>query len=212
MPQAYIHAVRTHLPEATMVVFHRFHVVKLMNDKLSSIRRSVQRRAEEEAKEALKGSRWLLLKDPGNLKEDRDEAKRLEAALELNAPLAAAYYLKEDLRQLWSQSDKETASSFLDGWIERARATGIRQLITMSNTLSLHRKGLLAYYDVPISTGPLEGTNNKIKTLQRTSNAPRRPDTSLTDVVHIRSSAFEARSTARDHSLRRSSAWTHFLT
>ena len=168
MSQAYISAVRTHLPEATLV-FDRFHVVKLMNDKLTSIRRSVQRRAEEEAKEALKGSRWLLLKDPADLKEDRDEAKRLEAALELNAPLAAAYYLKEDLRQLWSQSDKETASSFLDGWIERARATGIRQLITMSNTLSLHRQGLLAYYDFPISTGPLEGTNNKIKTLQRTA-------------------------------------------
>jgi transposase len=86
MSQAYIRAVRTHLPEA-MVVFDRFHMVKLMTDKLT---RSVQRRAEEEAKEALKGSRWLLLKDPANLKEDRDEAKRLEAALELNAPLAAA--------------------------------------------------------------------------------------------------------------------------
>lgn len=36
----------------------------------------------------------------------------------------------------------------------------------MTNTLSLHREGLLAYYDVPISTGPLEGTNTKIKLLQ----------------------------------------------
>lgn len=27
--------------------------------------------------------------------------------------------------------------------------------------------GLLNYYDHPISTGPLEGTNNKIKTLQK---------------------------------------------
>jgi hypothetical protein len=27
--------------------------------------------------------------------------------------------------------------------------------------------GILAYYDQPISTGPLEGTNNKIKTMQR---------------------------------------------
>lgn len=168
MSQAYIHAVRTHLPEAT-VVFDRFHVVKLMNDKLSSLRRSVQRRAESEAKDVLKGSRWLLLKDPRNLKEDRNETGRLKAALELNAPLAAAYYLKEDLRQLWSQPNKQAASSFLEGWIERARATGNRQLITMSNTLSLHRQGLLAYYDVAISTGPLEGTNNKIKTLQRTA-------------------------------------------
>jgi transposase len=168
MSQAYINAVRTHLPEAT-VVFDRFHVVKLMNDKLSSLRRSLQRQAETEAKDVLKGSRWLLLKDPRNLKEDRNETGRLKAALELNAPLAAAYYLKEDLRQLWSQPDKRAASSFLDGWISRARATGIRQLITMSNTLSLHRRGLLAYYDVAISTGPLEGTNNKIKTLQRTA-------------------------------------------
>ena len=28
-------------------------------------------------------------------------------------------------------------------------------------------RGLLAYYDYPISTGPLEGTNNKIKTMKR---------------------------------------------
>jgi transposase len=31
----------------------------------------------------------------------------------------------------------------------------------------MHRRGILAYYDYPISTGPLEGTNNKIKTLQK---------------------------------------------
>ena len=30
-----------------------------------------------------------------------------------------------------------------------------------------HRRGILAYYDCRISTGPLEGTNNKIKTMQR---------------------------------------------
>jgi hypothetical protein len=33
--------------------------------------------------------------------------------------------------------------------------------------LAVHRRGILAYYDYPISTGPLEGTNNKIRTLQR---------------------------------------------
>lgn len=40
-------------------------------------------------------------------------------------------------------------------------------MVKLSNTLSFYRAGILAYYDVPISTGPLEGTNNKIKTLQR---------------------------------------------
>ena len=36
-----------------------------------------------------------------------------------------------------------------------------------ADTLDNHREGILAYYDFPISTGPLEGTNNKIKTLQK---------------------------------------------
>lgn len=175
MSQAYINAVRSHLPEATLV-FDHFHVVKLMNDKLAALRRTLQRQADDEEKAVLKGTRWLLLKNPVNLSSEHDEADRLKAALELNAPLAAAYYLKEDLRQLWSQPDKAHAARHLDGWIERARATGLRQLITMSNTLSLHRDGVLAYYDVPISTGPLEGTNNKIKTLQRQAYGYRDPE------------------------------------
>jgi transposase len=166
MSQAYINAVRSNLPTVTLV-FDHFHVVKLMNDKLSDLRRDLQRQAVSQEKEVLKGTRWLLLKAPKKLDETKGEVERLEAALALNAPLAAAYYLKEDLRQLWSQPDKECATAFLEGWIERARATGVRQLVQMSNTLSVHRVGLLAYYDVPISTGPLEGTNNKIKTLQR---------------------------------------------
>lgn len=42
-------------------------------------------------------------------------------------------------------------------------------LIKFSNTLSVYRTGILSYYDYPISTAPLEGTNNKIKTMQRQS-------------------------------------------
>jgi transposase len=40
-------------------------------------------------------------------------------------------------------------------------------LIQFAKTLRFHAWGILAFYDHPISTGPLEGTNNKIKTMQR---------------------------------------------
>ena len=36
----------------------------------------------------------------------------------------------------------------------------------MAKTLAAHRSGLLAYYDARITSGPMEGTNNKIKVLQ----------------------------------------------
>jgi transposase len=42
-------------------------------------------------------------------------------------------------------------------------------LKNFGNTSAAHASGILNYYDHPISTGPLEGTNNKIKTLQRQS-------------------------------------------
>ena len=75
--------------------------------------------------------------------------------------------MKEDLRLLWSLPDKPSAEAHLRTWIARAEASGIRILKDFANTLRAHRRGILAYYDHRISTGPLEGTNNKIKTMQR---------------------------------------------
>jgi transposase len=167
MSQAYIAGVRSNLPHAT-IVFDHFHVIKLMNEKLTELRRDLYREATDLLqKQVLKGTRWLLLKNPENLQDHRNERARLEEALNLNKPLAIAYYLKEDLRLLWSLPDKATAAAHLEDWIARAEASGIRILKDFAKTLSAHRQGILAYYDHRISTGPLEGTNNKIKTLQR---------------------------------------------
>jgi transposase len=169
MSRAYIAAVEKHLPDAA-IVFDHFHVIKLMNEKLTALRRDLYRQATDDLhKEVLKGTRWLLLKNPENLCDERQERQRLEDALQLNQPLATAYYLKEELRQFWEQPHKTAARNFLTSWYTRAMDSGIRQLQDMARTLLAHTHGLLAYYDYPISTGPLEGTNNKIKTLQRQS-------------------------------------------
>jgi transposase len=167
LSSAYIRAVRDNLPRAVHV-FDHFHVIKLFNDKLSAFRRELYHQASsDEDRKILKGTRWLLLKNPENLDEDRDELQRLEEALRLNKPLAIAYYLKEDLRQIWSQRDKRTARRVLRDWLARARASGIRMLVQFAATLEEHQEGVLNYYDYRISTGPLEGTNNKIKTMKR---------------------------------------------
>jgi transposase len=167
MGPAYVAAVQDALPKA-QIVFDRFHVVKLLGDKLSDLRRQVQREAEEKLhKQVLKGTRWLLLKNPERLNDERNERERLEEALRINKPLATAYYLKEELRRFWAQASKAEARRFLRDWIRRAWGSGIPVLATFARTLASHRQGLLAWYDHPISTGPLEGTNNKIKTLQR---------------------------------------------
>jgi len=167
MSKAYIRAVRDHLPKAVHV-FDHFHVLKLFNEKLTAFRRELYRELTDEGqRQILKGTRWLLLKNPENLDLLRNEQQRLEDALALNTPLTVAYYLKEDLRQIWQQKDKATARLVFQDWIRRADVSGIRMLQQFARTLEEHRHGILAYYDYRISTGPLEGINNKIKTMKR---------------------------------------------
>jgi len=167
MSPAYIQAIRENLSTAVHV-FDHFHVIKLFNEKLSAFRRVLHNEATGPmAKKVLKGTRWLLLKNPENLDPKRNERQRLEEALRLNQPLATVYYMKEDLRQIWAQPDKATAARVLDDWIRRAEASCISMLQKFAGTLAAYRSGILNYYDYRISTGPLEGTNNKIQTMKR---------------------------------------------
>lgn len=178
MAGGYVAAVMKHL-WPTRLVFDRFHVMKLMNEKLSQLRRDLYRELKDvQQRDVLKGVRWLLVKNPENLKQTArvQERSRLDEALKLNEPLAQAYYLKDELRLFWQQSSKTAAAKFLDDWCRRAEATGTKVLRTMSHTLRGHREGLLNWYDHPISTSPLEGTNNKIGLLQRRAYGYRRYD------------------------------------
>ena len=55
----------------------------------------------------------------------------------------------------------------LDAWLSAARSSPIPELVKAADTVESHRDGILAYFDKPISTGPVKGINNKIKTLKR---------------------------------------------
>lgn len=168
MSPAYIKAARENL-KTTVIVFDHFHVIKLFNKKLSNFRRQLFNNTDNQVqKSVIKGTRWLLLTAKENLDEEKGQLDRLKQALEINRPLATVYYMKEDLRQVWNWTDKKTAEWHLRSWIEMANTSGITMLTKFAKTLEKHFEGILAYFDFDcLSTGPLEGTNNKIKTMQR---------------------------------------------
>jgi transposase len=163
---AFIASVLENAPGSTLV-FDHFHVVKLMNDTLDEIRRSLYRQEKDlNKRKVIKGTRWLLLCN-GKDMDDQKFKSRLENALKLNEPLMKAYYLKESLQEIWTQINKEKAEEVLDKWLEQAYDAKIPRLTTFANTLKAHRWGILAWYDYHISTAKLEGINNKIKTMKR---------------------------------------------
>ena len=70
---------------------------------------------------------------------------------------------------VWEQDEYDEAEGMLKEWIEFAESLDIKEMRAFAKTLRRHAIGILAYYDCEITTGPLEGINNKIKTLKRQS-------------------------------------------
>ena len=163
---AFIGSVLENCPDA-IHVFDHFHVVKLMNDKLDDIRR-IQYNMEKDInkRKVLKGTRYLLLCNGADIY-DAKYKTRLENALAMNEPLSKAYYLKEQLREIWLQVRKEEAEKVLTEWVEQAKESHIPQLQKMAMTILAYKRGILAWYDCHISTGKVEGINNKIKVMKR---------------------------------------------
>jgi transposase len=165
MSQAYASAVARHLPEA-LIVLDRFHVMKLMNEKLDDLRRELVRQAQsEDAKVAIKGTRWLLLYRRDNLPQSK--ARQLQEALERNRPLATAYLLKEELALAWEAESWEAMADYFCAWCEKAIASGIDQLVSVAQSLTDHAEGLLTYSTTGMTSGRMEGINRKIKTMLR---------------------------------------------
>lgn len=163
---AFISSVYEHCPNAVHV-FDHFHVVKLMNEKLDDIRR-VQYNMEKDInkRKVLKGTRYLLLSNGEDIF-DKEYKTRLDNALDMNKPLSQAYYLKEQLREFWTQVNKEEAEKAMLDWVSQAKESKVPQLMKMAATIMAHRTGILAWYDCHISTGKVEGINNKIKVMKR---------------------------------------------
>lgn len=166
MSAAYILAVKENASEA-IHVYDKFHVVQLVNEAVDKVRRSVwNQETDLEKRKLIKGTRWMLLSK--NLdKYDEAARNRFENILQTNEPLFKAYYLKEDLCQIWMQKDKKAGEGQLKYWCERAQESKLPAMVKAANSLLAKRTGILAWYDCKVTNAILEGTNNKVKVIKR---------------------------------------------
>lgn len=164
MNTGYIRAVQQCLPEVA-VVFDHYHVSALINKAIDELRREQQSQLDEEGKKTLKGSRFLLLANYEKLLDEKQG--RLNTLLQANSSLFTMHTMKEQFRDFWEKPSLIGASKFLDAWCIDAQNSGIKQLTKLAKTLKSYSYGLLNYFLHKISCGPIEGINNKIKTLKR---------------------------------------------
>ena len=168
MSAAFEQEVRAQCPKAE-VVFDLFHVVaKYGREVIDRVRvdEANRLRGDKAARQVVKGSRWLLLRNRENLSRSRD-AVRLDELLAANRALMTVYVLKEDLKRLWAYRHTGYACGFWASWLRRALSSGLEPLKRFARRLRPYIRGILAHCRYPLHTSLLEGINNRIKVIKR---------------------------------------------
>lgn len=164
MWEPYINSIRKWCLGAD-IVFDLFHVVKAFNKVIDDIRNEEFRKADQEGRQLLKGSKYLLLRRPENLK--RKQRVRLKDILAVNERLNIVYWMKDLLRHIWDYQRRGWAESAIEGWCLAAEDDGHPALRRFARRLQTFKYGILNHCDHPIHTSKIEGVNNKIKVIKR---------------------------------------------
>jgi transposase len=151
-------------------VLDRFHIAMHMNKAIDEVR--AQETRDLKAKgfaPILTHSRWCLLKRPENLTAKQEI--KLSDLLRYNLKAIRSYLLKEDFQFFWDYVSPHWAGIFLDRWCRRAIKSRIKPMQKVARMISSHRELLLNWFRAKktISSGVIEGFNNKLKLNTRKS-------------------------------------------
>lgn len=169
MYEGYTGAVEEVLPQASIVV-DRFHVAKAYRECADQLRKEVQRELKAELSEteyeALKGTMWLFRRDPQDL--EKEESERLGLLFECAPDLKQAYDLREELTAIFEAGhSKESGKAAIEDWQDRVRESGLRCFDSFLTTLGNWMNEITNYFVSRLTSGFVEGFNNKIKVLKR---------------------------------------------
>lgn len=179
------------------IVFDRFHIVKNFNEKvIAEVRKDIQKElaanGQEEKARQLKGSKYLLMASQKTLesKDKRGEnktvlraentlfglkpviaktgyVKRYKELIQSNSLLFACDLVKEQLIEAFSCKDEITMADQVTKIIDTCRGTRNNHFEWFARLLENHFEGIISHATYRISSGKIEGINNKIKTVRR---------------------------------------------
>ena len=160
MNGAYMGAISTHCPNATLVL-DRFHVVKHLNAVVDEVRKQQWREARGEHRKAIKGMRWLLYRHSSTRSAEQTAA--LQALERSNRRIYRAWRLKDEFEQLWQYKARWAANRFLKRWTTSALRSRLEPLRKFVATVRRHQEAIVAYCDTRLTNAIGEGLNRIAK-------------------------------------------------
>jgi transposase len=164
--EGYINAVHEVFGKEMRVTIDRFHVMKQFQERLTQARREIQRKLPKEEAKALKGSRWLWVKNAENL--SKQEQERLQELKEKFPELEELAQARENLRSIFEDRGVQSAQEGkkrLQGWMKEVEKLGLKALKEFSRTLTRWLDGIANYFATRSSNGRTEGFNHGLRSI-----------------------------------------------
>jgi transposase len=100
-----------------------------------------------------------------------DRTPSVTELLKYNLRSVRAHLLREDFQQFWEYVSPGWAGKFLDEWCTRTMRSQLEPMKKVARTLRNHRELLLNWFRAKgaLSSGVVEGFNNKVKLTTRKS-------------------------------------------
>ncbi len=155
MSPAFIKGTAESLPNAH-VTFDRFHAMKIVNQAVDRVRR-----AEQKVQHALKGTRYIWLRNPANL--SQRQSATLASLPTRNLKTARAYRIKLAFQDLYSEETTEQAADYLKRWYFWASHSRLAPVIEAAQTIKMHWHGILRWFNSKIANGLIEGINSLVQ-------------------------------------------------
>jgi len=174
MWEGYVNAVKEFAvahPEVSIeVVVDRYHVAKNYREYVDKVRKRECRRLKKELSETeyeeIKGVMWTVRKNNENL--TSDERKKLNRVFEYSPELKLAYTFREELTAIFEMRlTKEEAKKRLLKWADKVRHSVLTCFDQFLKTLDNWLDEIVNYFVNRLSSGFVEGLNNKVKTIKR---------------------------------------------
>ena len=181
MSQAYIGAIETHCPNATLVL-DRFHIVKSLNEAVDEVRKEQWREATEANRKALKGMRWLLYRHSSN--RTREDTRNLKALDKHNRRIYRAWRLKEEFEHFWDYKATWAAERFLKRWTKSALLSRLAPMRKFVHTLRKHQQAVVAFIDTRVTNAIAEGINRIVRMVNNRASGYRHLD-AFSDMIYL---------------------------
>lgn len=159
MSPAFMAGVAKAFPKAK-ITFDRFHVVKLLNEAMDTVRKLEQRESK-----SLKGHKYTFLKDWDRLSDKR--RRELVNLMDEYPTLGEAYRLKALFNDLWTMPNIPSAEAHLAAWTEEVQRSSIQPFMQFAKTVKTHWTGIVRFIESRLTNGLLEGINHKIQLAKR---------------------------------------------